>query len=64
MSQVTITLLFLLFAIVMFMWEKIPLGLTSMIVCVGLVVWEFWTGRQHFQDSLTATSSCLLRCSL
>ena len=29
MSQVTITLLFLLFAIVMFMWEKIPLGLTS-----------------------------------
>ena len=38
MSQVTITLLFLLFAIVMFMLEKIPLGLTSMIVCVGLVV--------------------------
>ena len=38
MSQVTNTLLFLLFAIVMFMWEKIPLGLTSMIVCVGLVV--------------------------
>ena len=38
MSQVTITLLFLLFAIVMVMWEKIPLGLTSMIVCVGLVV--------------------------
>ena len=30
--------MFLLFAIVMFMWEKIPLGLTSMIVCVGLVV--------------------------
>lgn len=38
MSQITITLLFLLFAIVMFMWEKIPLGLTSMLVCVGLVV--------------------------
>ena len=38
MSQITITLLFLLFAIAMFMWEKIPLGLTSMIVCVGLVV--------------------------
>lgn len=38
MSQITITLLFLLFAIVMFMWEKIPLGLTAMIVCVGLVV--------------------------
>ena len=38
MSQITITLLFLLFAIIMFMWEKIPLGLTAMIVCVGLVV--------------------------
>lgn len=38
MSQITITLLFLLFAIIMFMWEKIPLGLTAMIVCIGLVV--------------------------
>lgn len=38
MSHATITLLFLLFAIVMFVWEKIPLGVTSMIVCVGLVV--------------------------
>ena len=38
MSQVTITLLFLVFAIIMFMLEKIPLGVTSMIVCVGLVV--------------------------
>ncbi|MDL2293684.1 SLC13 family permease [Ruminococcaceae bacterium OttesenSCG-928-D13] len=38
MSPAVITLLFLLFAIVMFVWEKIPLALTSMIVCVGLVV--------------------------
>ncbi len=38
MSSATITLLFLLFAIVMFIWEKIPLGVTSMIVCVGLVI--------------------------
>ena len=37
MSQATITLLFLLFAVIMFVWEKIPLGLTSMIVCVGLL---------------------------
>ena len=28
MSQVTITLLFLVFAIIMFMLEKIPLGVT------------------------------------
>ncbi len=38
MSASTITLLFLAFAVVMFVTEKIPLGLTSMIVCIGLVV--------------------------
>lgn len=54
MSQITITLLFLLFAIVMFMWEKIPLGLTSMIICVGLVVTgvlEWQTAFAGFIDS-------------
>lgn len=54
MSQITITLLFLLFVIVMFMWEKIPLGLTSMIVCVGLVVTgvlEWQTAFAGFIDS-------------
>ena len=54
MSQITITLLFLRFAIVMFMWEKIPLGLTSMIVCVGLVVTgvlEWQTAFAGFIDS-------------
>ena len=54
MSQITITLLFLLFAIVMFMWEKIPLGLTSMIVCVGLAVTgvlEWQTAFAGFIDS-------------
>lgn len=54
MRQITITLLFLLFAIVMFMWEKIPLGLTSMIVCVGLVVTgvlEWQTAFAGFIDS-------------
>lgn len=38
MTQAEITLLFLLFAIVMFVLEKIPLGVTSMIVCIGLIV--------------------------
>ena len=38
MSPSTITLLFLLFAVVMFVLEKIPLGVTSMIVCLGLVI--------------------------
>lgn len=38
MSSSTITLLFLLFAVIMFVLEKIPLGVTSMIVCCGLAV--------------------------
>lgn len=38
MSPAIITMLFLLFAIIMFVWEKIPLALTSMIVCIGLVL--------------------------
>lgn len=38
MNPSTITILFLLFAVVMFVMEKIPLGVTSMIVCIGLVV--------------------------
>ena len=42
MSPSTITLLFLLFAVIMFVLEKIPLGVTSMIVCIGLVVTQEW----------------------
>ncbi len=38
MSPVVITLLFLAFAIVMFILEKIPLGLTATIVAIGLNV--------------------------
>lgn len=38
MDPIAITLLFLLFAIVMFVWEKIPLAVTSMVVCIGLVL--------------------------
>ena len=38
MSPAVITLLFLAFAIIMFVTEIIPLGLTSMIVCIGLTV--------------------------
>ena len=36
MSPTTITLLFLLFAVVSFILEKIPLGLTATIVALGL----------------------------
>ncbi|NMQ21115.1 SLC13/DASS family transporter [Candidatus Competibacter phosphatis] len=38
MSPMAITLLLLLFATVMFVWEKIPLALTSVIVCLALVL--------------------------
>lgn len=38
MSPSTVTLLFLVFAIVMFVWEKIPLGLTAMICAIGLAL--------------------------
>lgn len=38
MNPMTITLLLLLFATVMFVWEKIPLALTSVIVCLSLVL--------------------------
>ena len=38
MDSMIITLILLAFAIVMFVLEKIPLALTSMIVCIALVV--------------------------
>jgi di/tricarboxylate transporter len=38
MNPAVITLLLLLFAVIMFIWEKIPLALTSMIVCIALVL--------------------------
>lgn len=49
MSSATITLIFLAFAIVMFVTEKLPLGLTSMIVCVGLVL----TGVLEWKDAFS-----------
>ncbi len=48
MSSTTITLLFLLFAVIMFVLEKVPLGVTSMIVCCGLVV----TGGVRCKNSI------------
>lgn len=38
MSPISITICFMIFAEVMFIWEKIPLAVTSMTVCLGLVV--------------------------
>ena len=63
MSPSTITLLFLLFAVIMFVLEKIPLGVTSMIVCIGLVVTGVLDVKTALQDSSTVMSSCLYPCS-
>ncbi len=38
MNPVSITLVLLLFAVVMYVWEKIPLSVTSMTVCIALIV--------------------------
>lgn len=38
MSPEIITLLFLIFAVIMFAWEKIPLSITAMVVAVGLTI--------------------------
>ena len=54
MSHAAITLVFLLFAIIMFIWEKLPLGVTSMIVCIGLIitgVLDWKTAFSGFIDS-------------
>ncbi|WP_341644601.1 SLC13 family permease [Thauera sp. SDU_THAU2] len=48
MSASTITLLFLVFAIVMFVWEKIPLAVTAMIVCLGLALTGVLNPKEAF----------------
>lgn len=49
MSPTTITLIFLAFAVVMFVTEKIPLAVTSMIVCIGLAI----TGVLNVNDAFS-----------
>lgn len=48
MEPITITLCLLVFAIVMFVWEKVPLAVTSMVVCVALVVTGVLDLKQAF----------------
>lgn len=48
MDPILITLVLLLFAIVMFVWEKIPLALTSMIVCISLVMFNVLDAKTAF----------------
>lgn len=48
MEPTTITLCLLVFAIAMFVWEKIPLAVTSMVVCVALVLTGVLNLKQAF----------------
>lgn len=48
MDPITITLLLLVFAIIMFVTEKLPLAVTSMIVCISLVLTNVLTLNDAF----------------
>ena len=48
MEPITITLCLLVFAIIMFVWEKVPLAVTSMVVCVALVLTGVLNLKQAF----------------
>ncbi|HBT3843182.1 TPA: SLC13/DASS family transporter [Klebsiella pneumoniae] len=48
MEPITITLCLLVFAIIMFVWEKVPLAVTSMVVCVALVLTGVLDLKQAF----------------
>ena len=67
MSPSTITLLFLAFAIVSFILEKIPLGLTATIVAIGLNLTGVLSNSDTFAGSMekdSALTSALQRGSL
>ena len=48
MDAFSITLCYLVFAIVMFVWEKIPLSITAMLVSVGLVLSGVLSPKEAF----------------
>ena len=54
MNAVSITLLLVLFAIIMFIWEKIPLALTSMIICVVLVITKVLKVNEAFKGFINS----------
>lgn len=48
MDAISITLGFLVFAVIMFVWEKIPLSITAMILSVGLTVTGVLSPKEAF----------------
>ncbi len=63
MEPITITLCLLVFAIVMFVWEKVPLAVTSMVVCVALVVTGVLDLKQAFAGFIDSNVILLSPCS-
>jgi anion transporter len=55
MDPAAITLLLLLLALVLFVSEKIPLALTSMIVCIALILTGVLTPAQGFAGFVSST---------
>ena len=62
MNDVTITLLFLAFTIILYVTEKIPLALTSMIVCVGLNLTGVLTIKEAFEGFVNGNVILFLQC--
>ena len=60
MSQQTITLLFLVFTIISFILEKIPLGLTASICAIGLTI----TGVVDVSTTLPWNTGLLIRVTM
>ncbi len=63
-TSVMITLGFLVFAIVMFAWEKIPLSITAMIVAVGLHLSGVLSAKEAFAGFVIQMSYYLWVCLL
>ena len=63
-TSVMITLGFLVFAIVMFAWEKIPLSITAMVVAVGLHLSGVLSAKEAFAGFVIQTSYYLWACLL
>ena len=63
-TSVMITLGFLVFAIVMFAWEKIPLSITAMIVAVGLHLSGVLSAKEAFAGFVIQTFYYLWVCLL
>ena len=64
MSQTTITLLFLVFTIISFILEKIPLGLTASICAIGLTLTGVVDATTTFSQYVLGSSQLVHRTAV